>query len=189
MEISTTSRNLNISDDLRDYADKRLSKLSRLLRTDASISLKLRRENAKSTDDRFIAEATIKLKGAILRAEERSRSPEAAIDIIEERLARQLRRIKTRYERRRKTSSILDTELTKEITDAANLPENELIELSYGRVARTKRHTIYQMSIEDAAEQMDLLGHTFYLFREKDGGDLQVVYQRHDGDYGLIIPE
>jgi len=69
------------------------------------------------------------------------------------------------------------------------MDENDVQTLAHGRLVRTKRHAMALESVEDAAEQMELLGHNFYVFRNKENGEINVVYQRHDDDYGLIVPQ
>ncbi len=147
------------------------------------ISLVLRQESVKSNQNRFMAEVTIPMKHGFIRAEERAVSPNAAIDIAQEVIIRQIRRIKTRKQRGRNIGKLAQI-----VEDIENSQEKDSIDLPFGKVVRVKKHRVEPMTIEGATAQMDLLGHNFFVFVLDGTDEINVVYRRHDGDYGLITP-
>ena len=185
MKLSIGSKNLSMTTELRDYAEKRLAKVDKHLRLDTNVNLIVRQGSAKSKDQKFTAEVTIKTKNGFVRAEEQAATPEAAIDLAEEVVIRQLHRIKTKRQRLRKKGGIFDMA---EISDAVEETGETLLELPFGQLVRKKEHVIEPMHVEEATAQMELLGHTFFMFREADSEKISVVYRRSDGDYGMIVP-
>ncbi|NQW16420.1 MAG: ribosome-associated translation inhibitor RaiA [Chloroflexi bacterium] len=186
MELTITARGFDLTDSVDTYARKRLSKLDRRLRFSVPARLVVRHEKARRPDERFIAEITAELKGTILRGEERGETLHAAIDQVTDVLDRQIRRYKTKRIRRGDGLSELEERVVAQLADVED-PEPETLE--DGRLVREKRHRVTRMTVTEAAAQMDLLGHDFYMFTNADSGEANVVYRRHDGDYGLIIPE
>ena len=188
MELTITAKNLTLNPDVEKYAHRRLSRLDRRLRRSVPARLVIRREDTRRPDERFVAEVTAELKGALLRGEERAASLEAAIDKVTDVLDRQIRRYKTRRKRRGKGLSEFEDRIAGMLIE--DEPDEESSEvLSDGRVVREKSHPVTRMTIEEAVAQMDLLGHDFYLFLNAETGASNVVYRRHDGDYGLIVPQ
>ncbi len=179
---------MNLSPDVEKYAQSRLSRLDRRLRQSVPARLMLRKENTRRSDEQYVAEVTSELKGAILRGEARAGSVAAAIDQVADALDRQIRRYKTRRKRRGKGLSEFEDRIAEMLNEVE--PEEESPEVFVdGRVVRVKSHPVTRMTIEEAAAQMDLLGHDFYLFLNAETGESNVVYRRHDGDYGLIVPQ
>ncbi len=169
MEINVRGKNSDVNPALRQYAEKRLSKIEKYLRQSpltCQVTLSLEREE-------HVVEVTIPLNGVLLRAEERNREAFSAVDNVVEKLEKQIEKYKTKIQKR----------------DKADIP----IETRYGdeqpSIVRVKRFAIKPMSAEEAATQMDLLGHDFFVFANADTGDVNVVYKRKDGNYGLIEPE
>ena len=194
MDLTISTNHTTITDAIRSYAEKRLSKLDRRFREPVPVQLMLRREQTKSAADRYIAEVTIKLKRGLIRSEERGDSPYTAIDLVEETVDRRIRKYKTKYERRRRGASGFEREIAEQLAAeaaAAGVPDEakQVKELEGGRLVRTKRHPVAPITVEEAAVQMDLLGHNFYMFRNSESHEINVVYRRHDNDYGLIVPE
>ncbi|MCH7734309.1 MAG: ribosome-associated translation inhibitor RaiA [Chloroflexi bacterium] len=188
MKLTITAKNLTLNPDVEKYAQRRLSRLDRRLRHSVPARLVIRREDTRRRDERFVAEVTADLKGAILRGEERGASLEAAIDKVTDVLDRQIRRYKTRRKRRGKGLSEFEDRLAGMFNEVESEEESPEV-LSDGRVVREKRHPVTRMTVEEAVAQMDLLGHDFYLFLNAETGASNVVYRRHDGDYGLIVPQ
>ncbi len=188
MDLTITAKNLTLNPDVEKYAQRRLSRLDRRLRQSVPTRLVVRREDTRRRDEQFVAEVTADLKGAILRAEERAASLEAAIDKVTDVLDQQIRRYKTRRKRRGKGLSEFEDRISKMFNEVEADEESPEV-LSDGRVVREKTHPVTRMSVEEAATQMDLLGHDFYLFLNAETGESNVVYRRHDGDYGLIVPQ
>jgi len=178
MELVITGRNMEISDGMREYIEKKAGRLDRYLRGIDEASLELTRESAKSADDRHIAQLTVRVRGTILRAEERSADVFTAFDAVLDKMYRQIIRYKTR---RRDKKRVQEEDLMP--------PIEEYDEEAPRRIVRTKRFQVLPMDEEEAAEQMELLGHDFFLFLNGNTGELNVLYRRRNGDYGLIEPE
>ncbi len=188
MDLTITVKNINLTPDVEKYAQTRLSRLDRRMRQSVPARLMLRKENTRRSDEQYVAEVTSELKGAILRGEARAGSVAAAIDQVTDVLESQIRRYKTRRKRRGRGLSEFEDHLSEMFSEAE--PEEEMPEvLSDGRIVREKIHPMSRMTVEEAASQMGLLGHDFYLFLNADTGESNVVYRRHDGDYGLIVPQ
>lgn len=209
MELTVTAKNLPSSPALNEYAEKRLSKVIDRLRDDVPIRLVLRKEDTKAASDRFVAEMTATLRGGtVLRAEDRAEDLYVAIDALSDVLARQVRRYRTRYSRRRTSLTEWEAAVLQELTpiemppgaigtaaesatqQATTVSDDEtLSELEDGRIVRTKTHEMAPMSVEEASSRMELLGHSFFVFQNSADSTISVIYRRHDGDYGLIVPE
>lgn len=209
VELIVTAKNLPSSPALNEYAEKRLSKVINRLRDDVPVRLVLRKESTKAASDRFVAEVTATLKGGtVLRAEERAKDLYVAIDALSDVLARQIRRYRTRYSRRRTSLTEWEATVLKELTpieistetiskapapaseQAAAVSDEETVsELEDGRIVRTKTHEMAPMTVEEASSRMELLGHSFFVFQNSADSTISVIYRRHDGDYGLIVPQ
>jgi putative sigma-54 modulation protein len=184
MELIFRSRHLTLGESFRDYAAKRLSRLARYVPLAEHAIVDVRRE-AKGSGGRFVVQVTVNVDGTYLRAEERAAQLEAAVDAVSDVLSRQVRRFKQkkldRSERR------VDKEA---LAVAAEGPElSQDAELISGRVVKRKSFVVKPMTEAEAIEQMELLGHSFFLFRDGDREELALLYRRRDGDYGLILPE
>ena len=178
MELTITGKNMQINDRIREYVEKKASKLDRYLNNIDDASLELTRSSAKSAEDRHIAQLTVRVKGSILRAEERAADVFTAFDAVLDKMYRQIVRYKTR---RRPRGRIQEEDLMP--------PLEEYEEEAARQIVRTKRFLVLPMDEEEAAEQMELLGHDFFLFLNTGTGELNIIYRRRDGDYGLIEPE
>lgn len=185
MNIVVRGRNINITPRLEDYVDKKVGKLDRFLPTIDEARMELAVEETRSAQHSQIAQLTVRSRGRILRAEERDQDIFAAIDTVAEKMQRQITRYKDRlYERgqQRGTESVRTPELEP-------LPEAEHEEEPLGTIVRTKKFPVTPMDAEEAIEQMELLGHDFFLFFNSDVNGINVLYRRKTGDYGLLQPE
>ena len=191
MDLTISSQHTTLTDPIKDYAEKRLSKLDERFNFAVQVNLRIRKEETQREEDRYIAEVTIPLKHGFIRSEERAESPYSAIDLVQTNVERRIRRYKTRYNRRRREASDIEAEIAAQLTAEAEAAEAEddVMELEYGQLVRTKKHAMPPVSVQEAAAQMDLLGHNFFVFKNRDNGSINVVYRRHDDDYGLIVPE
>ena len=194
MELRITANNTTLTDAIRKYAEKRLSILDRRFRDPVPVSLLIRKEQTRKEDERYIAEVTIRMKRGVIRGEMRGDTPYTAIDNVSDTVIRQISRYKYRYTRktRRDSEGGLGQAIAEQLAQTATgdeLDDNDIQTLEHGQLVRTKRHVMLPESVEDAAAQMELLGHNFYVFRNRESGEINVVYQRHDEDYGLIVPE
>ena len=178
MELIITGKNMEVSDRVREYVEKKAGRLDRYLQNIDEASLELTRSSAKSAEDRHIAQLTVRAKGTILRAEERAPDIFTAFDAVLDKMYRQIMRYKTR---RRRRGRVQEEELLP--------PVEEYEEEAPRQIVRTKRFVVLPMGEEEAADQMELLGHTFFLFLNAETGDLNIIYRRRDGNYGLIEPE
>jgi putative sigma-54 modulation protein len=191
MDLTISSQHTTLTDAIKEYAQKRLGKLDDRFKFPVDVTLRIRKEETKREDQRYIAEVTIPLKNGFIRSEERADSPYSAIDLVQQTVERRIRRHKTKFNRRRLDIKGLEAEIAEQFSAEpviADEPEEDVVELEFGQVVRTKKHEMVPMTVADAAAQMDLLGHNFYMFKNKDNGDINVVYRRHDEDYGLIVP-
>lgn len=181
MEVTIRGRNIEITPRLQEYIEKKVGRLDRYLPTIAEARVELSAENTKSAQDRQVVQLTVRSKGTILRAEERDHDVFAAVDTVMDRIYRQIARYKgKRQDRTRAGSEQIGGEaLPVEVEE----PQTE------GQVVRVKRFQMTPMNVEEAIEQMELLGHDFYVFFNAGEGRINVLYRRKDSNYGLIQPE
>jgi putative sigma-54 modulation protein len=187
MELIFRGKHLDLGEPFREYATKRLSRLARYVPLAEHAIVDVRRE-AKGSSGRFVMQVTVNVDGTYLRAEERADQLEAAVDAVSDVLSRQIMRFKEkklyRSERR------VDKERRAVVAEAGGepeLPEDDGV--VSGRVVKRKSFAVKPMTEAEAIEQMNLLGHSFFLFRDGDREELALLYRRRDGDYGLILPE
>jgi len=178
MRLQVKGKNLDVSDSIRSYAEDKLRKLERQLADPTQIELELSVERNPSISANHVAEATIWTKGPTLRAREASGDMRASIDQLVDKLERQVQRY--RQKRRRRTGRDNGTNL------AAGLPVSEESEPV---IVKTKQFAVKPMAPEEAVLQLELVGHDFFVFENAETGEVNVVYRRRDGDYGLIEPQ
>lgn len=186
MELFIHSRNMEVTDRLHDYVEKKTGRLDRYLPSLAEVRVDLAEENTRSAIERQVAQITIRdERGTILRAEERSNDMFASVDAVVDKLYRQINRYRGKRRRVRRGGGDDFSELEPLIAD-----EELLEELEEGpNIVRRKRFPLQPMSPEEAIEQMELLGHDFFLFFNPEEESVNLVYKRHDGDYGLLMPD
>jgi putative sigma-54 modulation protein len=180
MQFQVKGRNLEVSEAIRDYAEQKLGKLERQL-TDPRVELELTVEKNPSIAESQVAEATIWTRGPVLRAREASSDMRASIDQLVEKLERQVTRYRTRGRSRRRRAA--------RASDPAQEPVSVSEEQSEPEIVKTKQFVVNPMNAEEAVLQLELIGHDFFVFRNAGSGDVNVVYRRRDGDYGLIEPQ
>ena len=181
MELEIAGKNLDGWDSIQEYVKKKVEKLNRYLPGIGEAKVEIREEKTKSPKDRFIVQVTLNNNGTLLRAEERAESVSAAVDAVYEALTRQIERYKGKlYKRERGVSPALEAA----VEEVAGYEEE-----AAPKLVRVKRFAAKMMSVDEAAEQMELLGHDFFLFISADRGELNLVYRRKDGHYGVIQPE
>lgn len=169
-----TGRNIDVTDAMRQYAEDKLAKLDRIWDQIIDASVVMSYDSNRNAANPAKVEVQVNVPGGLIRAEERGLDTYAAIDLVVDKLERQLRRFKGR--------------LISQRTDTVVIPEEPVEEERPPQVVRVKRHVLRPMAPEDAAMQMEALGHDFFLFHNVDSGLISVIYLRHDGDYGLIEP-
>ena len=189
MELIFRGQHLTIGDRFREYATEHLARVERHLPMADHAIVDVRRE-AKSGEGRFVVQVTIDANGSYLRAEERNHDMEAAIDAVAHVLDRQAKRFKERKilrsGRRVSKEDRLPPTGEPEAEEERLPPDTEIVA---GRVVRIKHFAMKPMTEAEAIEQMEMLGHTFFLFRDADREQLALVYQRAHGDFGLILEE
>ena len=186
MELLISGRNIEVTQRLENYVDKKTGKLDRYMPDLTAINVDLSTENTRSAAERQVAQITIRdSRGTILRAEERSNDMFAAIDAVVDKLYRQIHRYQGK--RRRKWRNGGNEDPYPEpllVEDAIEEDEEET-----QTIVRQKRFLLQPMLAEEAIEQMELLGHDFFVFYNADEASINVVYRRRDGNYGLLQPE
>jgi putative sigma-54 modulation protein len=188
--VTFKGQNLTIPDSIRTHAQRRAARLDRYLSDAPEMVLELRKEETRSAEDRYIAQATLSDEGRILRAEERARDMEQAVDAALETLGNQARRHHARRRRRGRVS--LARSIGSEAENAAEDLEDEVedeVEEASGRVVRVKRFAMKPMTLEEAIDQAELLGHDFFLFFSAEENRHALLYRRRDEGYGLIVPD
>ena len=191
MDLTISSQHTTLTDAIREYAEKRLAKLDERFSFPARVSLRIRKEGTKREEDRYIAEVTIPLKRGFIRSEERADSPYAAIDLVQHNVERRIRRYRTRFDKKRRRESLngIEAELAEQFATATlEEPTDDVMALEFGQLVRTKKYEMPPITVQEATAQMDLLGHNFFMFKNRENGQINVVYRRHDEDYGLIVP-
>lgn len=180
VEIST--RNIDLSDRLKDYVTKKVSKLDRYLDIleEAKVDLSFA-QAARDAKDRQVAQLTIRGKGVLLRAEERTDDIFASVDAALEKISRQIERFKGRRWRKRGDGRAISEVLAVDEEESMDLEET---------IVRRKQFLLAPMNVREAVEQMNLLGHNlFFVFLNADTNQTNVLYRRRDGTLGLIETE
>jgi putative sigma-54 modulation protein len=178
MNYTIRGANLELTDALKDYVQKKLGRLERYFEapptSDAIVTLRVVRDVQN-------VEVTIPLPGVLLRAEVRGTDMYASIDLVTEKLERQIRKNKTKANRKIRQVSGMRT--FREEPDAPQMHEED----DDFQLVRTKAFTFKPMNVEEAILQMNLIGHSFFVFANADASEaINVVYRRDDGSYGLI---
>ena len=181
MKFVFTDKKVNLPNYIHNYAEKKVGKLDRFFKEDATAALTFSIEK-----DRNQVEVTIRSSGTIFRVSESSSDMRASIDAAVASLERQFRKNKSRLEKRLRQGAF---ERTIDEAEVASFVPDGPEEGEY-RIVRTKTFPIKPMTQEEAILQMNLLGHSFFAFRNEDAdGSFAVVYRRNDGDYGIIEDE
>ena len=193
MELQIQGKNLELDGRTRDYIARKLNRLGRHLPDITMATVELERENSRSRDRSVAAQITLDIDGTMLRGEDRAPNAMAAIDSVIDVMDRRLERYKSKVYRSEqakkagKNVSIRTPEMP-DVPPGQNTDDDEIVEAE-GRVVRMKRFPIKPMTVDEAAFQMELLGHDFFMFLNSETDQHNLLYKRHDGDYGLIQPE
>jgi len=167
-------RGVEVTEAIRSYAEKRLAKLERQL-PDPEIELQLSSQQNPSIRETHVAEATVWTKGPVLRASESSQDMRASIDRLVDKLERQVTRYREKRGRGRRPGRQAPDE-------GLQMPEEP-------QIVRTKQFAVKPMKSEAAVLQLELVGHDFFVFRDADSNEVNIVYRRRQGGYGLIEPQ
>jgi len=183
MELQIFGKNVEISPAIETYVQKKIGKLARYLPNITEGKVEISEEKTKSYQHRFTAQVTLSSKGVLLRGEERGKNVNVAVDAVTEVLERQIERYKGKlYEKGRGVSLARKSAVPESIAASESSKDSP-------SVVRVKRFAVKPMSVAEAVEQMELLGHSFFLFISIESGALSLLYRRNDGNYGLIEPE
>jgi putative sigma-54 modulation protein len=176
MNINIIGRQVNISDDMREFVERKLAKFDRYFPRGADAAVTFRKVR-----DTVCAEITISVVGTLFRGEETNSDYRTAVTRSIDAIEGQIRKNKTRLEKRMKSSFAA--------AEAAIGTSEAPVEEEGAFDIRVKTFPLKPMTAEEAVLQMNLLGHSFYAFEDADSGDTCVVYKRSSGSYGLIVPE
>lgn len=191
MKLVIQGKNIKITDALHSYVDQKISKAVnhfRHLTNEVDVHLSVAK-NGRTTPKQS-AEVTLYIDGAVVRAEERSENLYASIDLVANKITRQLRKYKEkRHDRNflsvKPNDALVATE--EPTTDVSELLEKKLPTLPEA-VVRTKYFSMPPMTVQQALEQLELVDHDFYMFRNVETEEINVVYERNHGGYGLLQP-
>jgi putative sigma-54 modulation protein len=184
VEVTVKGRNISVTEALERYAFEKVERLRKFFDDERSVSraeVELIHERNPSISEPEVAEATLFINGAVLKAREASVDMYASIDRMSDKLERQVRRYRGRQIDRWHGQPKGRSQGLQPVV-AAEEEEGE------AKIVRTKQFQMKPMSAEEAVLQMELLDHAFFVFTSADTGDINVVYRRRDGNYGLIEP-
>ena len=175
MKITYTARKVNLRDNFKERVEKKLKKYEKIFSEDAQafVVVTLDKKNSQTV------EITIKDNQMVYRVEKTMPEMNDALDKCMDALGRQLRKNKSRLEKRLRSGSL----------DELVAPVEEPVAEDEFEVVRTKTIPVKPISVEEAILQMNMVGHQFYMFTNADDGEINVVYVRNDGKYGLLQPE
>lgn len=178
MKIVFKGKHIEVTNAMRNYIEKRLNKIERhfdhILEVIVTLSVEKNRQ---------IVEVTLQASRALIRAEEETDDMYASMDKVADKLERQIQKYKDKYLKK----SHPGTERKGLDKEGVNVEDSESNEIA--KIVKTKRFAIKPMSVEEAAMQMDLLGHNFFVFANDNTNKVNVLYKRKDGNFGLIEPE
>lgn len=174
MKYIIRGKKIKVTDSMKEYTENKLSKLDKYFTDSEEFTATV---VIRKADPVYKVEVTIPVRKVILRAEESQKDPMAAIDLIVDKLERQIRKNKTRM-----TKRVIKDKFQEFVTDF----KVEKSETDKNKIVKRKSIELKPMSEEEAILQMNLIDHDFFIFRDAKTGDIEVVYTREDGNYGLI---
>ena len=177
MAVTVRGRNVEITPPLKEYVAKRVGKISKYFESLDEITAILTVEKG-----RHIVEVTVPLNGVLLRGEEATADMYTSIDLVIEKLEKQIEKYKTKLSRKLRHGA-------HKMTEAAEAPALGAELSDETQVVKTKRFAVKPMAVDEAIMQMNLIHHDFFVFTNAETEDVNVIYRRKDGNYGLIEPE
>ena len=181
--LNIYTRNLELTERLRTYVERKVARFDRYLPNLDNVRVDLSESNARDINRRMVAQITIYVPKAILRAEERASDIFAAIDTVMDKMYRRVERYKGRRKMVRRTPSLVEVSEDESVQlDAFETAEEA------SNIVRVKEFEVSSVTAADAIEQMELLDHHFFLFLDAQDGRLSVIYRREDGNYGILKP-
>ncbi|MCQ6563578.1 ribosome hibernation-promoting factor, HPF/YfiA family [Paenibacillus mendelii] len=181
MKYNIRGQHIQVTDAMRDFVEKKLTRLEKYFEAPITSEFNV---TMSVTKGKHAVEVTIPLPGLMLRAEEKSEDMYASVDLVVDKLERQIRKHKTRVNRKVRQESGIRTLFKDDSAPVRVLDEEDEMEL-----VRTKRFTMKPMDVEEAILQMNMVGHSFFVFANSNTREVNVVYRRSDGKYGLIEQE
>lgn len=178
MKVTVIAKNIELTPALKEMVEKKISKLEKYFgpNVEARATLSVQKNRQR-------VEVTIPFNGVILRGEEVTDDMYKSIDLVEEKLVRQIRKQRTKLSRKNNSGSLRYPEFN-------SLEfKNEDTDEDTSRIVKTKSFNVKPMSADEAVLQMELLGHSFFVYQDADTNNVSVVYKRKDGNYGLLEPE
>ncbi|MDF2667946.1 MAG: raiA [Paenibacillus sp.] len=185
MNFNIRGQNILLTDALKEYATKKIGRLERYFEAPPATEVHVTLSVSKNLQS---VEVTIPLTGILLRAEERSEDMYASIDLVAEKLERQIRKHKTKANRRHRQNGGIRTLFREASEGSTATAVRQLEDEDELELVRTKRFNLKPMDIEEAILQMNMVGHSFFVFANSESEKVNVVYKRNDGKYGLIEP-
>ena len=173
MRVTVIGKNINVTPALKEIVEKKISKLDKYFQPDTEA-----RATLTVQKNRQILEVTISFNGVILRCEEATDDMYKSIDLVQAKLERQIRKQKTKLQRRNNESLRFNS-----------IKEIALEEDDEGEIVKVKKFNIKPMNTEEAILQMELVQHNFFVFKDADTNNVNVIYKRKDGNYGLLEPD
>ena len=197
MALQIRGNGVTVSDDVREFAERRVTRLDRLVPKIDERKLELRHNHARSGPDTVTAQLTVQSGRTLLRAEEADPDVKLAIDRAVDKLVGQVRKVHSKRSRRtsgcgdtiRLTGALMPASDLSALAELAEADEIDEADDEGGAVVRTKRFALKPMDVDEAIDRMELLGHDFFLFQSADEQTFCVVYRRKGGDYGLLVPD
>lgn len=175
MLFNYTGKNLQVSEDMKKQTEAQLSKLDKFFDEDIKCNVIF-----SHFKDDIIVEATISLPGTFIRSEEKAKDLRTALDRISEVLTRQVRKHKAKLQKKYRGKDTIRIE---------NIPDFKDIEAEEEKIVKTKYYSVRPMSEEEASLQMELVGHNFYVFNNAETNEVNVLYKRNNGGYGILVPK
>lgn len=172
MNVMVKGRNIDVTPALKEYVEKKITKVTKQFKTVGDIAAVLKVEKGN-----HIVEITVPASGILLRAQENTKDMYSSIDLVVEKIERQIHKYKTRLMKRKYNN----------FADEVPAPVAE--EDHDFEIIKNKRFVMHPMTVEEAILQMNLLNHDFFVFYDPEFGGTNVVYRRRDGKYGLLCPE
>lgn len=193
MEVQLKTKDFKVTPVLSDYVQERIDKLDRFVGRGANAKLELTHEHNRTGGDRIVAQLTIAIRHTLLRAEERHADAHRAVDLVLEKIGSQLRRYHSKRTDRSRTPNVADFTTSLPELEADTLAELATIAVDGDdderqEIVRTKRFALKPMSSFEAIDQLELLGHDFFVFLNAEDDRVNVLYRRRNGHYGLIQP-
>ena len=193
MQLQVSGRNLDVTEPIREYAERKLARIERHLTEDTRVDLELAIERNRSISANQYAELTVWTRGPVLRAHESAEDMYAAIDLAVDKLDRQVRRYRERQRHWRPHHQARDIEALLPLSDddeaaAAAIANGVEGSLPIPTIVKTKRFNMKPMHPDEAALQLELVGHEFYVFLNAESDAVAVIYRRRDGNLGVIEP-